>query len=262
MSGALSVMASEARPSSGADLRHPLDRRASLAMTEAAEPAVPLRVAILCHSINPRGGVVHGLELAEALTALGHEAVLHAPDVRGAGFFRATTCKTVGVPGRPVSGNLRALVETRVADYLAYFDNPSHRRFDVFHAQDSISGNALATLKERGLIPGFARTVHHLDDFADPDVAALQTRALISADKHFVVSQTWKRRLFEDYRIDTTDIGNGVDARRYTPQRDGGEDALRAGLGLRLIPLTQVTLDVVVLPSYAGVAVFGGCHVL
>jgi hypothetical protein len=30
----------------------------------------------------------------------------------------------------------------------------------------------------------------------------------------------------------------------------------------RLIPLTQVTLDVVVLPSYAGVAVFGGCHVL
>jgi hypothetical protein len=31
---------------------------------------------------------------------------------------------------------------------------------------------------------------------------------------------------------------------------------------VRLIPLTQVTLDVVVLPSYAGVAVFGGCHVL
>jgi TolB-like protein/class 3 adenylate cyclase len=34
------------------------------------------------------------------------------------------------------------------------------------------------------------------------------------------------------------------------------------GLMGRLIPLTQVTLDVVVLPSYAGVAVFGGCHVL
>jgi type I restriction enzyme R subunit len=33
-------------------------------------------------------------------------------------------------------------------------------------------------------------------------------------------------------------------------------------LKLRLIPLTQVNLYVVVLPSYAGVAVFGGCHVL
>ena len=38
-----------------------------------------LRIAILAHSTNPRGGVVHALELADALTRLGHEATAHAP---------------------------------------------------------------------------------------------------------------------------------------------------------------------------------------
>ncbi len=47
-----------------------------------------LRIAILTHSTNARGGVVHGLELADALTRLGHTAVVHAPDPSGKGFFR------------------------------------------------------------------------------------------------------------------------------------------------------------------------------
>ena len=119
-----------------------------------------LQIAILTHSTNPRGGVVHGLELAEALVALGHQAVLHAPDPNGAGFFRSTACETVGVPARARGASLVDVVETRVADYVRHFEDPAHRRFDVFHAQDSISGNALATLKARGLIDGFARTVH------------------------------------------------------------------------------------------------------
>ena len=38
----------------------------------------PLRIAMLAHSTNPRGGVVHAMQLSEALAALGHEAVLHA----------------------------------------------------------------------------------------------------------------------------------------------------------------------------------------
>ena len=39
-----------------------------------------LRIAILAHSTNPRGGVVHALELGDALCRLGHEATVHAPD--------------------------------------------------------------------------------------------------------------------------------------------------------------------------------------
>ena len=42
----------------------------------------PVRVAMLAHSTLPRGGVVHAMSLSEALTALGVEAVLHAPDAR------------------------------------------------------------------------------------------------------------------------------------------------------------------------------------
>ena len=33
----------------------------------------PLRIAMLAHSTNPRGGVVHAIELADSLTRLGHE---------------------------------------------------------------------------------------------------------------------------------------------------------------------------------------------
>ena len=53
-----------------------------------------LRIAILTHSTNPRGGVVHALALGDALTALGHEVVVHAPDINQHGFFRATRCGT------------------------------------------------------------------------------------------------------------------------------------------------------------------------
>ena len=44
---------------------------------------------MLAHSTNPRGGVVHAIELADSLTRLGHQAVVHAPDAAGKGFFRA-----------------------------------------------------------------------------------------------------------------------------------------------------------------------------
>jgi hypothetical protein len=57
-----------------------------------------LRIAILAHSTNPRGGVVHALELGDALTRLGHDVTVHAPDATGAGFFRETSCQTTGAP--------------------------------------------------------------------------------------------------------------------------------------------------------------------
>src|SRR3984957_9390055 len=96
----------------------------------------PLRIAILTHSTNPRGGVVHALELGDALTRLGCEAVVHAPDAKGEGFFRAPLCGTASVPATPAGADTTGMVEARIADYLAYFEDPAHRRFDVFHAGD------------------------------------------------------------------------------------------------------------------------------
>lgn len=191
-----------------------------------------LRIAILAHSTNPRGGVVHALELGDALVELGCDAVVHAPDAAGAGFFRPTLCGTVSVPVSPVGKDVTAMVETRIGDYLRYFEVASNRRFDVFHAQDGISANALAALKERGLIERFVRTVHHVDTFKDPCLQALQRKAIVSADRHFVVSKTWRERLAADFGIDAAVVGNGVDTTRFSPHADGREDALRRRLAL------------------------------
>ena len=197
----------------------------------------PLRIAILAHSTNPRGGVVHALELGDALTRLGCEAFVHAPDAKGNGFFRKTLCGAVSVPASPAGADVTAMAEARIADYVAYFEDPAHRRFDVFHAQDGISGNALATLRERGLIRGFARTVHHVDAFADERLSALQTRAILGADELFVVSRAWRDHLRAQFGRTSTVVGNGVDRIRFSPESDGEEEGLRARLGLMAGPI-------------------------
>ncbi len=189
-----------------------------------------LRIAMLTHSTNPRGGVVHALELADALTGFGHEVAVHAPDPKGAGFFRATRCRTVPVAARPVSGGLAELVETRIADYLQHFSAPGAEAFDLYHAQDGISGNALLRLRERGAIGGFLRTVHHIDPFSDPRIEAWQRAAITGADRVLCVSRLWQDILARDYGIAAIRVGNGVDTARYAP--GAGDAAVRTRLGL------------------------------
>lgn len=197
----------------------------------------PLRIAILAHSTNPRGGVVHALALGEALTEQGHDAVVHAPARPGQSFFRNATCGTVLVPASPSHASLAGLVEARIGDYVAHFVSAANRRFDIFHAQDGISGNALATLKARGHIKTFARTVHHIDSFADPHVAALQSRSIEQADSHFVVSGLWRDALKRDFGISAIPVGNGVDRETFSKRPDGREALLRARLGLGAGPV-------------------------
>ena len=124
------------------------------------------------------------------------------------------------------------MVETRVADYVRYFECAKHRRFDVWHAQDGISGNALATLKERGLISGFARTVHHVDTFADERVRVLQLRAIKAADHLFVVGRLWRDWLIRELDRDACYVGNGVDRNRFSTTPDASDNELRARLNL------------------------------
>jgi glycosyltransferase-like protein len=196
-----------------------------------------LRVAMLAHSTNPRGGVVHALALAEALTGLGHDVVLHAPDAKKQGFFRAARCEMRALPVAPAAPDMHAMIEQRVADYVEHFSESRNRGFDVYHAQDGISGNALATLKAQGLITGYVRTVHHLDAFADPRIARLQTRSIQEADVWMTVSSLWRDRLRDDFGVDATVCGNGVDRIRFHPNLDGREPELRLALGLSPGPI-------------------------
>jgi glycosyltransferase-like protein len=185
------------------------------------------RVAMLTHSTNPRGGVVHALQLSEALTALGAATVLHAPDASGAGFFRAPRCDARVLTVDPAQGGFAERVAARIADYVGWFSRAERRGFDVYHAHDGLSGAALAALKREGLIPGFVRTVHHIDAFADPRLAAWQDASIREADALLTVSDVWRARLARDYGREARVCGNGVDAARFSASFDGREAALR-----------------------------------
>lgn len=196
-----------------------------------------LRIALLTHSTNPRGGVVHALQLGEALTDLGHDVVVHAPDVRKEGFFRKVRCGTAMVPARPIKGGLGALVGARIDEYVRYFSRRDTPPFDVYHAHDGIGANALATLAEWGRIPGFVRTVHHLDTFQDDAVDAWQHRGVTSAGLVLCVSRLWRGLLREDFGIDAVQVGNGVDTSRYLPLADANDAVVRERFGIGTGPV-------------------------
>lgn len=195
------------------------------------------RIAMLTHSTNPRGGVVHAMQLSEALTALGHEVTLHAPDAKGTGFFRKPACRTACFPVRTARPEMTAMVEQRVEEYVRYFEQTISRDFDVFHAHDGISGNALATLKERGLIPAFVRTVHHIDHFADQRLMELQDRSIDRADAFLAVSALWQAALRDKRGLDSTVVGNGVDTQRFAPAWSGEQTELHDRIGLHAGPV-------------------------
>lgn len=196
-----------------------------------------LRIAILAPSTDPRGTGVHALALGEALCALGHDAVVHAPDPTGRGFFRDARCPVISVAAKPVCGSAATVVAARIADYLAHFSTPAACDFDVFHAQCGISGNALATLTRRRLVASFVRTVHRIETVADPQLARWQDRAIVDAGQVLCTSQTWAAALAAAYDIRAEVVGSGVDGAVFGPEPGPGDDALRQRLGLGTGPV-------------------------
>jgi glycosyltransferase-like protein len=192
-----------------------------------------LDIALLTHSVNPRGGVVHTLELADALHERGHRVTVFAPAAPGQRMFRPTRCALELVPVRGTPEGVVGMVATRRAAFVVHLSRRlQDRRFDVLHAQDAIGGNALADLVERGEIDGFMRTVHHLDHFDEPQLMAWQRRAFDQASQVLCVSQTWCDRLQAEHGVSATRVHNGVDLGRYAraPHAGDAQVALRYGL--------------------------------
>jgi glycosyltransferase-like protein len=200
-------------------------------MTPTAMPPV-MRIALTTHSVNPRGGVVHALELASALVDEGHEVTLFAPAAAGETLFREPPCRVILATIEGSQHNTVALVDARIRALKASVKACDPRSFDVLHAQDSISGNALAELAAEGEIAGFVRTVHHLDHFDNPRLAAWQTRAWRDADRLLCVSEVWTREMRDTYGIEATTVPNGVDLKRYSTQRTPHDERLRQRLGI------------------------------
>jgi glycosyltransferase-like protein len=193
-----------------------------------------MKIALLTHSVNPRGGVVHTLELGTALAALGHDVTLMAPAAPGQSFFRSTALRVSLASIAPYPAGVVAMVQARIDAYVQHLDAVlAHERFDVLHAQDSISGNALAELTQAGTIPDFVRTVHHLDAFDDERLSRWQTLAFAQAKTVCCVSATWVEHMRERYGIDAQAVTNGIDPVKFNSVAEASDAIVAARYRIR-----------------------------
>ena len=202
----------------------------------------PLRIAMLTYSLRPRGGVVHALEVSEALARRGHVVQLFALGQPGDDFFRAPSVPSGIVRYVPPDAPFDERVLAMLAAYRDGLAAPlSEGGFDVIHSQDCLSANAAVELRDRGLIGHVIRTVHHLDDFRSPSLIECQNRSILGPDALLCVSEPWVKRLRREYGVDARVVRNGVDVRRYRPARDDDErrhDRDAFGLGEHFTVLT------------------------
>ncbi|WP_020417214.1 MSMEG_0565 family glycosyltransferase [Amycolatopsis sp. ATCC 39116] len=166
-----------------------------------------MRIALLSYSTKPRGGVVHTLALAEALAAEGAEVTVWSLGRGGdSGFFRpvdpAVSVRIVPFPeveGEGVGPRILRSIEV----LRAAFDPGG---YDIVHAQDCISANAVERV---------VRTVHHIDHFTTPELAACHERAIRRPYAHVCVSAAVAGELREGWGVEATVIPNGVDYERF-----------------------------------------------
>ena len=197
-----------------------------------------LRIALLTHSVRPRGGVVHTLELAQALVRRKHEVSVLASAEPGEELFRRVEHDLDVIRLPELRGDLVTQVRQRIdclTDALPAL--LAARPFDLVHAQDSLSGNALATLRERGGLPmPWLRTVHHLDVFSEPVLNRWQERAWRAADGVACVSDTWVEAMRREHGCMAERMFNGVNLECFRPAADAA-DAADAGDAAALRPL-------------------------
>src|SRR5215211_4090387 len=121
---------------------------------------------MLTYSVKPRGGVVHAVEVAEALARRGHRVELLALARGGESFFRPPRVPVHLIEHDPTEVALETRVEGMIGAYAAGLCSLlAVRRFDLLHAQDCVSANAALKLRADGPMPYLVRTVHHIDDF-------------------------------------------------------------------------------------------------
>ena len=201
-----------------------------------------MRIAMLTYSVKPRGGVVHALEVAEALARRGHDVELMALARPGEELFRPTAVPLRIVRHTPTE----EAFDERIAGMLeAYTDGLrpvlGEGGYDIVHSQDCLSANAALALRDEGVIGHVIRTVHHVDDFTSPSLVECQDRSIIDPDRLLCVSEPWVDRLQREFGVDAGLVRNGVDAERFRPPRDAAERrAARAAADLdgRLAVLT------------------------
>jgi glycosyltransferase-like protein len=199
-----------------------------------------MRIAMLTYSLRPRGGVVHAMEVSEALARRGHEIELIALGRPGETFFREPAVPSSIVRYEPIDAPFDVRIQSMLEAYqdglVGALDG-----FDVIHSQDCLSANAALALRDEGLIAHVIRTVHHVDAFTSPSLIECQNRSILDPDALLCVSAPWVARLADEFGRSARLVRNGVDTRRYRPPRDSAErkrDRAAAGFGDHLVVLT------------------------
>jgi glycosyltransferase-like protein len=175
-----------------------------------------MRIALATYSTRPRGGVVHTLALAEALAALDHDVTVWTLARGGdSAFFRPVDerVRVRAVPG-PEDDDVGRRIVRSIAALAEAFDPDGA---DVVHAQDCISANALLPC---------IRTVHHLDVFTTPELAACHERAVVEPSALVCVSAAVAAEVRRGWGIEATVIPNGVESARF--ERAAGPEGAAA----------------------------------
>jgi glycosyltransferase-like protein len=213
-----------------------------------------MQIALFTYSTKPRGGVVHTLELAEALHNEGQQVCVYALDKDNLGFHRPLNFPSKLVPTKPVadrqlllSGELAndnsdpvdKLIKQRINEFVDYLSQEK-LKYDIYHAQDCISANALKILRDceaealrnRQIIPHFIRTVHHIDQFNSPYLQECHDRSILEPDLCLCVSQYWQQQLQQQYQVSAPVIINGINTQRFSSQANDLETILKQRLGI------------------------------
>ena len=181
-----------------------------------------MRIAQVTYSTKPRGGVVHTLALAEALARRGHDVTVWTLGRGGdRAFFRpvdaSVTVRVVPFEARDdesVGERIQRSIETMRAAFAGLDESG---RFDVVHAQDCISANAVGPC---------IRTIHHLDEFTTPQLIACHDAAIREPIARLCVSDAVAADVRAGWGFAPTVIPNGVDAARFAAAAGPeGEDA-------------------------------------
>ncbi|MFB8279477.1 MSMEG_0565 family glycosyltransferase [Nocardia colli] len=172
-----------------------------------------MRIALLTYSTKPRGGVVHTLNLAEALAATGAEVTVWSLARDGdSGFFRPVddAVRVELVPFAAIDDESVGQRILRSIDTLrAAFDAT---RYDIVHAQDCLTANAAGRC---------IRTIHHLDEFTTPELAACHERAIVEPYARICVSAAVAEEVRAGWGFEPTVIPNGVDFERFAAAGTG-----------------------------------------
>jgi len=183
-----------------------------------------MRVALVTYSTKPRGGVVHTLNLAEALAAQGLDVTVWSLARHGdRGFFRvidpAVAVRLVNFEDRDGETVTDRIVRSIESLRREFTSGDHHASYDVVHAQDCISANAVGSC---------IRTIHHLDQFTTPILAECHEKAVVEPYARICVSAAVAAEVTAGWGLSPTVIPNGVQADRFIEAASPTASVLRA----------------------------------